>query len=161
MYEHTPHEIVHDLLTKAIFGNHPLGYPILGTEDTLATFTKDMLKEYMYNTYTPDKVVISIAGNVDDAFIYEVKKRFGYYEGGKRKENYRKPVFHKDRRSVQRKPNRPIFASALKDMLPAINAFIGYSSSIIFSVATSVAGSSRKFAKTRISLFGLFLLFRL
>ncbi len=97
MYEDTPDDIVHDLLTKAIFGNHPLGYPILGTEDTLATFTKDMLKEYMYNTYTPDKVVISIAGNVDDALIYEVEKRFGYYEGGKRKENYRKPVFHKDR----------------------------------------------------------------
>src|SRR5690606_40388771 len=97
MYEDTPDDIVHDLLTKAIFGNHPLGYPILGTEDTLATFTKDMLKEYMYNTYTPDKVVISIAGNVDDALIYEVEKRFGYYEGGKRKDNYRKRVFHKDR----------------------------------------------------------------
>lgn len=97
MYEDTPDDIVHDLLTKAIFGNHPLGYPILGTEDTLATFTKEMLKEYMYNTYTPDKVVISIAGNVDDSLIREVEKRFGYYEGGKRDEPYRKPVFHKDR----------------------------------------------------------------
>ncbi|WP_334107599.1 M16 family metallopeptidase, partial [Anoxybacillus sp.] len=39
MYEDTPDDLVHDLLSKASYGNHPLGYPILGTEQTLATFT--------------------------------------------------------------------------------------------------------------------------
>ena len=37
MYEDTPDDIVHDLLSKAIYENHSLGYPILGTEETLAT----------------------------------------------------------------------------------------------------------------------------
>ena len=46
---------------------HPLGYPILGTEETLETFTGDTLKQYMHNHYTPENVVISIAGNVDES----------------------------------------------------------------------------------------------
>lgn len=96
MYEDTPDDIVHDLLTKAIFKNHPLGYPILGSEETLATFTKDMLKDYMYNSYTPDKVVISIAGNVEESFMKEVEKRFGTYKGGNREELDAKPIFHKN-----------------------------------------------------------------
>ena len=38
MYEDTPDDIVHDLLSKAIYENHPLGYPILGTEETFTIF---------------------------------------------------------------------------------------------------------------------------
>lgn len=94
MYEDTPDDIVHDLLSKAIYGNHPLGYPILGTEDTLATFTGETLKEYMHHTYTPENVVISIAGNITEAFISEVEKYFGSYEGGSKERIEEKPLFH-------------------------------------------------------------------
>ena len=74
MYEDTPDDIVHDLLSKAIYENHSLGYPILGTEETLATFTGNTLKDYVHNMYTPDRVVVSIAGNIDESFIKEVEK---------------------------------------------------------------------------------------
>lgn len=94
MYEDTPDDIVHDLLSKAIYENHSLGYPILGTEKTLETFTGTMLKEYVHNMYTPDRVVISIAGNIDESFIKEVEKIFGSYEGGQRKTEEEKPTFH-------------------------------------------------------------------
>jgi predicted Zn-dependent peptidase len=82
MYDDTPDDIVHDLLSTAIYGDHPLGYPILGTEETLNTFTGSTLKDYIHNRYTPENVVISIAGNVSDKFILEVEKYFGSYEGG-------------------------------------------------------------------------------
>ena len=62
MYEDTPDDIVHDLLSKAIYGDHSLGYPILGTEETLSTFNGDSLRKYMDEFYTPDRVVISVAG---------------------------------------------------------------------------------------------------
>jgi predicted Zn-dependent peptidase len=94
MYEDTPDDIVHDLLSKAIYENHSLGYPILGTEEILATFTGNTLKEYVHNMYTPDRVVISIAGNIDETFIKEVEKIFGSYEGGQRKTDEEKPTFH-------------------------------------------------------------------
>jgi predicted Zn-dependent peptidase len=94
MYEDTPDDIVHDLLSQAVYKKHPLGYPILGTEETLMTFTGDTLREYMHYHYTPDRVVISVAGNVDETFIKEVEKWFGSYEGGKRSEEEEQPVFH-------------------------------------------------------------------
>jgi predicted Zn-dependent peptidase len=97
MYEDTPDDIVHDLLGKAIYENHPLGYPILGTEETLETFKGDTLREYMHETYTPENVVISIAGNISDSFIQEVEKLFGSYEAGKQERNQEKPVFHSNR----------------------------------------------------------------
>ncbi len=94
MYEDTPDDIVHDLLSKAIYENHPLGYPILGTEETLATFNGETLKNYVHNMYTPDNVVISIAGNISESFIHEVEQFFGSYEGGSREKLERKPAFH-------------------------------------------------------------------
>jgi len=94
MYEDTPDDIVHDLLSKAIYNEHSLGYPILGTEDTLKTFTGDTLNQYMFDTYTPENVVISIAGNVPETFISEVEKLFGSYEAGKKEIEYHKPSFH-------------------------------------------------------------------
>jgi predicted Zn-dependent peptidase len=94
MYEDTPDDIVHDLLSKAIYGNHPLGYPILGTEETLATFTGETLKNYMNELYTPDNVVISIAGNVNESFIKAVEKFFGYYETKNTALAENEPSFH-------------------------------------------------------------------
>jgi predicted Zn-dependent peptidase len=99
MYDDTPDDIVHDLLSRAIYGDHPLGYPILGTEETLKTFTGDTLKEYIHNHYTPENVVISIAGNVSESFIKEVEKYFGSYEGGKNAITENIPTFHSNRLS--------------------------------------------------------------
>lgn len=93
MYEDTPDDIVHDVLSRATYGDHPLGYPILGTEETLATFNGNTLREYMNNHYTPDNVVISIAGNISEEFIKEVEKLFGSYETGSKKHKFEKPSF--------------------------------------------------------------------
>jgi predicted Zn-dependent peptidase len=95
MYEDTPDDIVHDLLSKAVYEDHSLGYPILGTEETLAEFTGDILNQYIHDMYTPENVVISIAGNISEAFIREVEKYFGAYEGGQNSTRIEdKPVFH-------------------------------------------------------------------
>ncbi|WP_147532169.1 M16 family metallopeptidase [Bacillus marasmi] len=94
MYEDTPDDIVHDLLSKAVYQNHPLGYPILGTEDTLQTFSGETLKQYMRDAYTPENVVISIAGNISDTFIKEVESYFGSYEGQRAVQSDVKPDFN-------------------------------------------------------------------
>ncbi|MCK1992430.1 M16 family metallopeptidase [Peribacillus muralis] len=97
MYEDTPDDIVHDLLSQAVYEKHPLGYPILGTEETLETFTSETLKKYVHDMYTPDKVVISIAGNVDEKLISEVESYFGSYQGGKHRPELVKPAFHENK----------------------------------------------------------------
>jgi len=96
MYEDTPDDMVHDLLGKAIFGNHPLGFPILGTEKTLQSFTPSLLHSYKEETYTPENVVISIAGNFSDSLIGEIRDRFGHFRGPGFVKRSEKPSFHKN-----------------------------------------------------------------
>jgi predicted Zn-dependent peptidase len=93
MYEDAPDDIIHDLLAQASYGDHPLGYPILGTQETLDTFNGDSLRKYMDDYYTPENVVISVAGNVDDDFINEVEKLFGTYKTTGSSDGIEKPSF--------------------------------------------------------------------
>lgn len=80
MYEDTPDEVVHDLLGTACFGEHPLGLPVLGREETLNSFDSSMLRDYMKQSYTPENIVISIAGNVNEKILRKVERYFGEYE---------------------------------------------------------------------------------
>ncbi|MFC2950064.1 M16 family metallopeptidase [Virgibacillus sediminis] len=93
MYEDTPDDIVHDLLARASYGKHPLGYPILGTEEHLSSFTADTLRNYMKEQYRPENVVVSIAGNVDQQFLDKVDEHFGSYQGGNQSSSLEKPDF--------------------------------------------------------------------
>ncbi|UOF92896.1 insulinase family protein [Fodinisporobacter ferrooxydans] len=99
MYEDTPDELVHDLLSSVVFQGHSLGYTILGPEENLKSFTRNDILEYMSNHYTPDNTVIAIAGNVSskDA-IAQVLKLFGHFSGKRMiKGGLAQPVFHVDR----------------------------------------------------------------
>jgi len=96
MYEDTPDDIVHDLLARASFGSHPLGYPILGTEENLNRFTQNELKTYISERYTPENIVISVAGNVDSVFIDRIDSYFGTYQTNTSQTNMTNPVFLSD-----------------------------------------------------------------
>ncbi|WP_373896055.1 M16 family metallopeptidase [Virgibacillus natechei] len=93
MYEDTPDDIVHDLLAQASYGEHSLGYPILGTEEHLKGFNTDTLRDYMKEQYIPENVVISVAGNTDDSFIRKVEDYFGSYSAEHEPSNIIRPTF--------------------------------------------------------------------
>lgn len=93
MYEDAPDDIVHDLLAQASFGSHSLGYPILGTQATLKSFSEQTLRNYMNDQYTAENVVISIAGNVDETFIQRVEAIFKDVEKSKKAREYIRPSF--------------------------------------------------------------------
>lgn len=80
MYEDTPDDMVHDLVSRAAYGQHPLAYPILGTEDHLLNMDSSHLSHYMKEHYTIDNTVISVAGNVDDRLIELLEQHFGHFD---------------------------------------------------------------------------------
>ena len=65
MYEDTPDELIHDVFSQTIWSGHPLGRPVLGTEDSINGFTRDNIIDYINHQYTTDNIVIAIAGSVD------------------------------------------------------------------------------------------------
>ncbi|WP_433943290.1 M16 family metallopeptidase [Paenibacillus sp. SN-8-1] len=79
MYEDTPDDMVHDLVTEAAYGRHPLAYPILGTEEKLQGMGADDLNKYMNEKYTIQNTVISVAGNIDDSIMELLERYFGEF----------------------------------------------------------------------------------
>ncbi|MEI7026323.1 M16 family metallopeptidase [Paenibacillus sp. y28] len=84
MYEDTPDDLVHDLIARAAYGKHPLGYSILGTEANLVALQPHSLKQYMQERYTVSDTVISVAGNIDDRVVELIERFFGAFaaQGG-------------------------------------------------------------------------------
>lgn len=76
MVEDTADDVVHDDLDATAYGNHPLGRPILGTEDTVPTFNREQLKHFIHKHYRPDNVVVSLAGKIDDSLLSCVETQF-------------------------------------------------------------------------------------
>lgn len=93
MYEDAPDDIVHDLLSQACFGDHSLGYPILGTQQTLQSFSSQSLRDYMTNYYTADQVVVSVAGNVDESIIETIQTTFSTLNASRTEKTFIKPDF--------------------------------------------------------------------
>lgn len=79
MYEDTPDELVHELLAKAVFAEHPLGASVAGTKEALGELTREDLLRYMRQAYTPDNTVIAIAGHVRPDALELVEQAFSQF----------------------------------------------------------------------------------
>ena len=78
MVEDTPDDLVHELFTQGFWENHPLGRPILGTRETVESFTSELLRDYFAKAYTPRNLVISAVGNLEHARVRQlVEEKFG------------------------------------------------------------------------------------
>ena len=75
MYEDTPQELVHDLFSEAVFGNHPLGRPVIGTADVISSVTRRVLSTYHRQMYAGGNVVIAAAGNVEHNKLIRMLQR--------------------------------------------------------------------------------------
>ncbi|WHH58986.1 pitrilysin family protein [Petroclostridium sp. X23] len=98
MYEDSPEELVHDILSETIWSADPLGYPILGTGESLQQINRDEISKYMENNYTPSNTVIAIAGNFDyDKVIDLLSKKFENWKNiNNIGSNYKETNFNSD-----------------------------------------------------------------
>jgi predicted Zn-dependent peptidase len=75
MYEDDPQELVFDVLGGAVFGDHPLGRPIIGSRATVGAADADALRSFHADRYAPGDLVIAAAGSVDhDALVALVER---------------------------------------------------------------------------------------
>lgn len=78
--EDTPDDDVEVQLQSVMFPNHPLGKPILGNEDSIASITQQQLLQFMNDHYTPERIVISVAGHYDRSLIAQMEEAFGSFK---------------------------------------------------------------------------------
>ena len=72
MVDDTPQELVHDLITEAVFGDHALGRPVLGSADVISSVSRRAISAYHRARYRPDNVVVAAAGSVDHDRLVEL-----------------------------------------------------------------------------------------
>jgi predicted Zn-dependent peptidase len=65
MYEDTPQELVHDLFSEAVFADHPLGRPVIGTAEVISSVSRRALSGYHRTAYSPGNIVLAAAGNLE------------------------------------------------------------------------------------------------
>ena len=77
MNEDDPSDTVHEAFTAQLFGDTPLGRPVLGTVESINAMTRDQIWEHYASRYTPPHLVVAAAGNLEhDALVARVQTAF-------------------------------------------------------------------------------------
>lgn len=83
MHDDDPSDIIHDEFATAMFGDSPLGRPILGTNETIQALSRESIRSFYKGKYRPERMVVAAAGNVDHGQVVRlVRKAFAHVLGG-------------------------------------------------------------------------------
>jgi predicted Zn-dependent peptidase len=78
MVEDAPDDLVHEMFSQRFWASHPLGRPILGTPETVGSFSSEQLRDYFTRTYAAPNLIIAAAGNLEHGAMRElVERTFG------------------------------------------------------------------------------------
>jgi predicted Zn-dependent peptidase len=75
MYDDAPQELVHDLIADAVFGDHPLGRPVIGTTEVISSISREAIASYHDTMYVPGNIVVAAAGNIEHDQVVELVSR--------------------------------------------------------------------------------------
>ena len=75
MYEDDPQDTVFDVLGVSVFGDHPLGRPIIGRAPVIRDTPVDAIAAFHARRYVPSSVVVAAAGSVDHDQVVELAER--------------------------------------------------------------------------------------
>jgi len=77
MRDDEPGDAVFDLFSEALFGDTPLGRPVLGTTQSITDLSRSQIAGYYRRRYQPQSMVVAAAGAVDHADVLRlVRKAF-------------------------------------------------------------------------------------
>ena len=75
-YRDNPSEYIFDEFDEVIFGNSPLGRNILGTEESVKSFSHDDIQRFITHNYFTGQMVISTVGNVSFKRLIKWAERY-------------------------------------------------------------------------------------
>ena len=109
MRDDDPEDTIGDVFLSAMFGDHPVGRPVIGSVDSVSGMTRDQLHSFHVRRYVPERMVVAVAGNVDHRNVVSLVREYF----GTRLCKGREP--RPPRRGVGRTPGRPGLALVHRD----------------------------------------------
>jgi predicted Zn-dependent peptidase len=74
MNEDDPSDTVHEAFAAQLFGDTPMGRPILGSVDSISSITRTQIAEHYAARYKPENLVVAAAGSLDHAQVVELTR---------------------------------------------------------------------------------------
>lgn len=95
-YKDSPAELIFDQYEEVAFEGHALAHNILGSKRNVKRFTTERLKAHMTANYTPERMVVTVVGNVRfDRLVRLCERYFGAYANHPSTiDRDARPVFH-------------------------------------------------------------------
>jgi len=82
MYVDTPRDYISRVYDELVYAEEPLGRNILGTKETIQAATRDTFRDYVGHWYTPERIVVGLAGNLGDAPVEKIGELLGDLPAG-------------------------------------------------------------------------------
>ena len=133
--EDSPAEIVHDLFASTIYGDHPLGFPILGQRETVKSMNRSKVLRFANKYYRPNKIIIAACGSLNHRKLVNLIKK--YFNGNMQPgtANGRKlPSWQAELKTVKRKSAQahicmgvpvPAYSDSNRPATLLLNAILG------------------------------------
>jgi predicted Zn-dependent peptidase len=89
MYKDLPQRHVHDVLANLLFGDQPAGWDVIGTEETIKSFTRDHFVTYRAQHYVSSATTVVVSGSINEAEVIEkVSKAFAAMTTDSKKDKF-------------------------------------------------------------------------
>lgn len=88
MYLDNPLARVEDLFEECLYGDTPAGRDTIGTKDTILKIGRPEILDYAARQYSPDKIIVSLAGGFNGRAVKLVNKYFKSFS----KKDYREKI---------------------------------------------------------------------
>ncbi len=75
MRDDDPEDLVGDAFLTALFGDHPIGRPVIGSVESIEAMRPTQLRSFHQRRYRPDRMVVAVAGNVEHEHTVELVHR--------------------------------------------------------------------------------------
>lgn len=88
MYEDMPQAKVMEALSELLYGDTPAGRGVIGTKDSVRSFTRDDVSEYKKEYYTAKNTVVVVVGAFDEHQVLStIESTFGNFVEGYKTDN--------------------------------------------------------------------------
>jgi predicted Zn-dependent peptidase len=82
MEQDNPDFLVHEIFAQNFWRGHPMGQSILGTRQSVKSFTREKIRQCWQQWFAPGNLIITAAGNVHhEPFLKLVREEFGSLQG--------------------------------------------------------------------------------
>ncbi len=76
MYYDSPEDAIQDEFDTVVFGNHPLGKNILGTNESIGSFRREDFRQFIHENVNTEKVVFSCVGNLPAQKVIRMAEKY-------------------------------------------------------------------------------------